>query len=454
MPGWRMSRFAVRWYSRRAEWLGVGAVLAFSLLVRLRAARIFNGNHPNSPARLTYADEPSYYQTALDLLQGAGFPSPERLPLYPSWIALVHGVSGGNFDVVPYAQAVIGTATVFLTYLLGRMMLGHRTGLIAAALASVSFVLIRQSNHVMAEVMFTPALLLVCILLLRAIRRPGTARFAWAGVSVGVANLIRPTLLFFPIFVAVLLLIGWRNRSAVRFGAVYVLTALLVTAPWTLHNYLRHGVLLPLATSNATLWLGSPEYYHLVRDQGFTYYRIWDEIIYPDDGSAPFPATIEGEAYWNERALTSIRREPLTYLKYAAEKLITFWTGDPNADWADTHIFNYRALRGWGFSRSDALQLMAARALAFLALAAAFVLRSQWPKLVPAVLLIGYCNLLHAATVARARMSEPLQPLLLILVSAALLHVFASLKRRHAAAREHDKQPFSERLSAPRVAWP
>ncbi|MDQ3556704.1 MAG: hypothetical protein M3409_07985, partial [Gemmatimonadota bacterium] len=187
---------------------------------------------------------------------------------------------------------------------------------------------------------------------------------------------------------------------------------------------------LPLSTSNATLWLGSPEYYNLVRVQGYTYYRVWDEVIYPDDRSVPYPITVEGERYWTARAKTSIRAEPGVYLRFFLEKLGTYWVGDPNADWADTHVFNFRALRGWGYSRAATLQVMAARLLPLVALAAAFLLRRRWRTLLPVYLLLAYSTLLHAATVARVRMSEPFQPFLLILVAGAIVHLAARISRR------------------------
>jgi 4-amino-4-deoxy-L-arabinose transferase-like glycosyltransferase len=415
--------------------LSVGIVVLAALAVRLFNARRWNASRPNGPERLVFGDEPSYNAAALQLLEGFGFPSPDRTPLYPSWIALLHWLSGESYNVIPYAQALIGAATVLLTYLLGRKIFGHVPGLLAAGLAATSFVLIRQSVHVLTEVLFTPALLMVVLSLWRAMDRPSTGRFAWAAGWVGIANLIRPTLLFFPFFVAPLLIVLWRSRESLRFATVFVVVAMLVIAPWTVHNYVRHEAFLPLATSNATLWLGSPEYYRLTRHEGYTYFRIWDEVIYPGDPTVPYPVTIAGDRYWSERAIRSIRAEPLVYIRFAMEKAVTYWTGDPNADWADTYVFNYWALRGWGYSHLDAMQLMVARILPFVALLAALHLRQRWRSLLPIFILILYCNLLHAATVARARMSEPLQPFLLVLIAAAAVQLGADLLDRYRSSR-------------------
>lgn len=411
----------VQWSGRgRRPHVAAGLLTAFALLLRLRAAWRWNRWHVNGPERLLYGDEPSYNRAALELLAGNGFPSPDRLPLYPSWIALLHRLSGENYDVIPLAQAFLGAGSVLLVYVLCRRLFGHPAPLIAAFLAATSFVLVRQSVHVLTEVMFTPALLLVTIALTAAFQAPSASRFAGAGACVGIANLIRPTLLFFPAFVAVALIVFSGGRPAVRHALAYVLAALLVTAPWTAHNYVRHGAFLPLATSNATLWLGSPEYYRLTRDEGYTYYRIWDEVIYPDDPDVPYPTTIEGERYWTRRAMASIRSEPLLYVRFALEKLVTYWTGDPNADWSDTWVFNFDALRAVGHPRAQAAQIMLARFLPFLALVGAIVLWRRWRALLPVYLLVAYCTLLHAATVARARMSEPLQPIVLIVIAGAI----------------------------------
>lgn len=409
--------------------LQVAAVLLVALLLRMRAAWDWNARHPNGVERLRYGDEPAYDAVARGLLEGAGFPFPDRLPLYPSWVAFWHWVSGFNYDLLIYAQSLMGVLAVLLTYLLARRLAGHWAGILASSVTAVSAVLITHTVHVMPEFMFTVAVLAVALALLRAWRSPAVAPFAAAGALVGVANLIRPTLLFLPLFVCVALLIWSRGRRpAWKQAAAYVAAAYLVTAPWTLHNYLRHGVFLPLSTSNATLWLGSPEYHHLIHDQGYSYFRVWDEIIYPDDDpSVPYPTTIEGERYWSERALRAIQREPLLYGRLVVERLGTYWVGDPVVDWGRTHPFNYRYVRQ-GRSAAGAIRVLIERAIPIFALVAIVGLRRRWRELLPILVILLYTTLLHAATVARIRMSEPFYPLLLVLIGMAVVQLFTTVR--------------------------
>jgi hypothetical protein len=62
---------------------------------------------------------------------------------------------------------------------------------------------------------------------------------------------------------------------------------------------------------------------------------------------------------------------------------------------------------------------MLARLMPIVALGAAILLRAQWRRLLPIYTILGYCTVLHAATHAEARLSDPLQPLLFVVIAGA-----------------------------------
>jgi hypothetical protein len=263
-------------------------------------------------------------------------------------------------------------------------------------------------------------LILVALALFDALQRPSLRRFAWAGTLVGISNLIRPTLLAYPLLLVTLLIFLAGRRKLLPYGAVYIASSLIVVSPWVIHNYIRYQAIFPLQTSNAILWQGSPEYYHLIHDQGYTYERIWTEILYGPGWQARDPNNISGDRYWTRRALQSIAAEPLVYMKFAGEKFFTFWLGDPSADWGGRPVFSYGGLRGIGFSPQDAIKVMLLRALPLVAFGSILLLRAKWRRLAPVLVLLLYFTLLHALTHAEARLSEPLQPFLFILIAMAL----------------------------------
>lgn len=419
------SRLPMGWLRRQmnAQVLSVAAIVCFSLAVRLYFSWDWNAIKPDSPLRLR-ADEPGYNNLARDLLAGYGFTWPGRVPLYPVWLAGLFTLSGGSFKIVPYAQSLFGAAVVLLTYILARLTFNHRSGLIAALVASVSYILINQSLRLLSEILYTPAILLATIALWHAFRRPQISRFAVAGALIGLCNMIRPTLFLFPCFIAVVIWALYRERRALVYGGALVLAAMLVVAPWMIRNYVRYQAIYPLATSNAILWQGSPEYFHLIRDKGYTYDDVWNKVIYGPEGEGNDAGSVEGDRYWTQRAIRSIIAEPGLYAYFVLEKFVTYWVGDPSADWAETYVFNYQALLGFGHTPAIAIQYMIARGLILIALPALLIVRKQWRALLPILLMLSYHTLLHGITHAEARLSEPLQPFLLILIAGAGVSVW------------------------------
>jgi 4-amino-4-deoxy-L-arabinose transferase-like glycosyltransferase len=419
---------------RSVRWL-LAACVVLGLVLRLVAAWRWNLVHPDSPARLV-GDEPGYDGLAVDIVHGFGMTWPGRTPFYPYWLAALHVLGRDSYDFITYAQAIAGTTAVPLTYLLGRRLFGAAAALVAALLVATNWVLIHQVVLLQTEVLYTPFVLLVALAMHEALAadpltREGAKRFLWLGVAIGLSDLLRPTLVLFPGFVVLVALLRFRSRRAVATAMWCVVGAVLVVAPWTVRNWRKHHVFLPLATSNAVLWLGSPEYYHLLRDSGYSYMDVWTKVIFDRTDSLPDPGDIAGERAWRDRAVRSIRAEPGTYLRYSAEKAVTFWAGDREADWEGTFVLNPLVFRSWGASWPVTFQGMIARLLIFPAVAALIFLRRRWRELLPITSLLVYCTLLHAATAAVARLSDPLQPLLWIVVAGA----FAQLASRHALGR-------------------
>jgi 4-amino-4-deoxy-L-arabinose transferase-like glycosyltransferase len=412
VPQGKVRRLAV-------EHWALALIVLLGLGLRLYAAWHFNQTHADD-ASLLRGDEPGYDNTALELLQGFGITWPGRVPLYPLWLAAMHWLTDSSYHAIRYAQAILATAAIPLTYLLGRRVFGHVAGLLAALAVALSHTLIGQSVHLLSEVLFTPFVLAVALALWKAWDRPSRRTLLWAGVWIGASAYVRPTLLFLPLFLFFPLIVARGWRGGLRQASLVMLATLVTVAPWIVRNRLRYDAWFPMATSNAFLWQGSPEYYHLLRHEGYTYLRVWNEVIYGPGWQQHDPTSIEGDRWWTARALRSIREEPGTYLRYAAEKLATYWIGDPNADWNNERIFSYGALRRAGFSAPAAAFAMLARLLPIVTLIAVAVLWKQRRRLLPLYAILIYCTLLHALAHAEVRLSEPLQPLLLILVAGAL----------------------------------
>jgi hypothetical protein len=88
----------------------------------------------------------------------------------------------------------------------------------------------------MSEVLFTPMLLLTGIVSVSAFRSPEVRKFALLGFCIGVCDLIRPTLLAYPLFIACALVVLLPNlQTALRCAASCVFAVALTLSPWMIH---------------------------------------------------------------------------------------------------------------------------------------------------------------------------------------------------------------------------
>jgi hypothetical protein len=198
-------------------------------------------------------------------------------PLYPYMIggllALFHDPAA-----IKWAQALLGALLVPAVFLLGNAGYGRRVGLLAAAFAAFDPVLVWQSTHLWAEVLFLALLWWAFERLARADAVGSSGAAAVAGLCWGLAILARETVFYFAPLVA--LWLAWPRRAGtaaldtvgsgpsvgkpvglsggLRRAAVFLLTCALVVAPWAWRNKQLFGFALPLATRGTlNLWKGN-----------------------------------------------------------------------------------------------------------------------------------------------------------------------------------------------------
>src|SRR5262249_31007997 len=163
------------------------------------------------------------------------------VPVYPLFIAAVYWALGERSPAkLLYVQAFVGVVVVPLTYLLARRLTGSIPALIVAGVGALNDVLIDHARQIYTEVLYTPRLLA----LLWAMQTPRLGRFAWAGASMAVLTLCRPTTALFPLLLPLLLPRGWHLKQRVGAWLVYGLAMAAVIAPWTYHNWRQYHRLL------------------------------------------------------------------------------------------------------------------------------------------------------------------------------------------------------------------
>jgi 4-amino-4-deoxy-L-arabinose transferase-like glycosyltransferase len=415
--------------------LALSALMLGALALRVQVVWQRASDVPDEAALRLAGDEVGYEELAYALLQGSFIQSPVRVPAYPMMIATIYYALGERSPIkLLYVQAFVGVIAVPLTYLLARCLTGIIPALVAAGVVALDDSLIWHARGIYTEIEYTPLLLAALLALFWALQAPRPWRFAWAGASMAVVTLCRPTTALLPLLLPLVLPWGWTLKQKAGVCLAYSLTMVAVIAPWTLHNWRTYHRFLPLTISAGALWYGSPEFYHLTQGQR-AFLDIWGNELNPQRNGGYDPHTIDGDRYFTQRAVRSIGAEPGVYVKYSLKKAVYLWLGNPVVEWPYGALYHWAIMRQWyPYSSQKLLNMFVARQLPIVALAAlAFLaIRRRIGPLVPLVAVCAYFTLVHMITWAEMRYSEPLHPLLAIILVTAGREGFDVFKQHRA----------------------
>lgn len=369
-----------------------------------------------TPALLN-GDESRYDDLAYALLQGHFFEWPGSTPVYPLFLAACYFIFGHSYAAVLYVQAFVGALAIPLTYWLARRFTQQNYAMLAALLVAISPMLILQVNSLYTEVLYTALLLLTLLSMLWALETPSLGRFTLIGVLLAISTLCRPGTALMPLIFVLLMPRTWSLKKRAALLLACVSAMIIVIAPWTYHNYRTTHKFIPFSLSLAMLWAGSPEFYHVMQQKQNAMTKIWDEELNPARNGGINPVTVEGDRYFNARAIASIKAEPGVYAWYSLQKLLYFWIGHPAADY--DWPFNFKVIRTYCSTESLA-GLYASRMMVVVALLGLIVLRHHLRDFALLLAVCGYFMLVHAILVPIARYSEPLYPILAVIIAAAV----------------------------------
>ena len=250
--------------ARRVDaWLLVILVVAAVLRLGFGLAAM-DGPPPQSWQ--TGGDQYSYWYYGDQIAQGHGYRSyltgdaTSYYPIgYPATLAAVFWVQhhtplpDSEPRAVALLHALMGTATVLFTFLIGRALLGRTAGLAAAAIVALFPNLILNVPTYTLETAFvfwsTAALAVIATHDWRA-GPPSNGRLVAFGTVLGLSVLTRPFSLPFVLgmFLAVLVArAGWRR--AVASVAITLVPVVALMTPWTIRNLHAMHAFVPVSTN-------------------------------------------------------------------------------------------------------------------------------------------------------------------------------------------------------------
>lgn len=318
------------------------------------------------------------------------------MPGYTLFLAGVRSVSG-PFDhlvVARVVQAVLGTLSLLLLFLIARRCADDETALVALAATAVYPPFVYAAGQLMTETLYTAAMLAFVAVLLWALAGRGSWRWVAAGALLAVTVLIRPVIVLWAVVPAVYVLWTHRRhpRRALMWVGAFALGFVLVMTPWWVRNAVTYRHFIPLTTTGANPLAAATSRSYIAGGRP----------------SADAPASIEllqddyalGR-YWERVAAEHVREilrtDPLGYVRI---KLANGW-------YALTHFWPPGPLEG---STGPAPLRQATRALMFAVLALGVVgtaLAWRRPLLLLVASLPAYFVAAHLATLILNRYIYP-----------------------------------------------
>ena len=307
-------------------WAAVGiGVLALSLRLvhafQMSASPLFT-----MPAvdAATYAEQAASLAEGNWLGRGQGpFWQP---PLYPYFLGVIKLAFSESFYYVSrFAQALIGSLTCALLYLVGRRLFGLGVGFIGGLIAAVYGPLIYFDARLLPAGLATFFTLVSLLLLMRAVERPARSIFVVAGFALGLASLTAAILAAL-IPGVVIWLVYWLRKNAAPTVVTFLLGAVLTIAPVTLRNYTIGGDFVPISyNGGVNFYIGNNANAEqmLALRPGWE----WEELV-----ALPLREGITRPSakslFFYRQALEYMQNAPFDYMRLLAAKTAQFWRGD------------------------------------------------------------------------------------------------------------------------------
>ncbi|PQO26143.1 hypothetical protein C5Y96_22110 [Blastopirellula marina] len=322
---------------REFGWLLL-AIIVFGAVIRLGAAVWWESRIPEGD-RFFFGDSLSYEVLAQHLARGEDFVYGDaqvaRTPGYPLLLAPAYWLTDQPPTLALRLIGIVcGTLAIWLAAWIARMLFDPVAAVVAALLVALYPGAIAMSVFILSEAPFVPFMLLNLGWLILALQAEDGSRrtkfAALSGLAFGLAILIRPSWLMFPLFAAPigLLFYGHRKQQVLTY-ATAAIVAVLVLTPWWVRNYVVVGKFVPTTLQvGASLYDGISPMATGASDMSYVAGFKHDLAAEEAGMDGPLPGTFESrlDDRMKQASIEWAKQNPAKVFHLAGVKLWRYWT--------------------------------------------------------------------------------------------------------------------------------
>jgi len=403
----------------KAEKARVLAILIAALAIRLYFSFITK--------KEVAGDQHTYDAIAMFLLKyrsfmiAEGTPTAYITPLYPLFMAGVYACFGHSYLWMRIIQAVIGTFSCLVVYLIAKEAFDKRVALLSLLLASLHYFFISYGTLLNSESLFMFFLALSVLFLLKLCKSGSFVDAALFGLFSSFTVLTRSAHFLF-IFLAVALLLLLPKLSGILYKKIFKLLIvafacfIIPISAWTLRNYLVFKSFIPLGTEAGIVLYSA---YNPVNGKILD---MWtrDAVV----ANAATMSEVDGYRYLTKQAVLSIKKDHSKIYKYIPLRLMYFFSV---FDWLAFDKDGEDIQGAYNFSTAFILPLF------FLGVFTAWF-KKRSPPIFIVLLPVAYYIFIAMAVMGIPRTRLPVEPYMIIFAAFFMLYVYDLTRAKFLAA--------------------
>ena len=280
-----------------------------------------------------------YYEISKNLIDGNGYsfdqgpiftPEPLRPPLWIFTMAFIAKVFGSYVPVFIF-EIILGSLIPVLGMYLARRVISPSLATIVGLLLALEPNGVLLSFLNVSEIPFTFLFLVFVVFLFRYVENQTTRNIVWAGLFLGLAILVKPTVQFLLVIIPVVLLIFFRrtkfpNTFQAKHLVYFITVCVLVFSHWVYRNYQDFGAFGLSAQPAYNLYaVLVPTVLSI--DNGTNYkdeFKQIDSIINAGGGGI----TLTNSGFYIKQALGIFAEHKMAFLQSLGISMVTFFTHD------------------------------------------------------------------------------------------------------------------------------
>ena len=343
---------------------------------------------------------------------------------YTLFLTGVYSVFGHNLQAVYLLQAVLGSLTCVLLFLIAYQSFDKNeyASLVTGLLACCFPPFIEYTGRLLTETWATFALALFVYLFILAVRATRSRLFILSGLAFGLAVVSRDLFFYLIVFIlAIIVVTLWRNKGKViRFMVLFLLGVILICSPPLARNAF---VFSPNRAFGTLVRLSFSQIFVLVTDQDAASMLSITEVARDNLEKwqeASQAGVVEALPTGVSNIKNGLMHDPIGYLwgyvKRWSSKIERFWHSTPN--WKDVAILGVL----------PRYLLVFRRLIVFIAMLGVTVSLPRWREHLLLYSLIVYPSVVHAIFLPYSRYSIPWMPYVCIFAARGIATIIPVLR--------------------------